>query len=96
MQDGLSAQFTDFNKLVSTPLTVEFKLNNHQEEKKHKRVSLPSMGEGSMYTDGESTSFISHVSFDCFTANMDSATLIFFHSARATSKTRRFSRECDR
>ena len=45
MQDRISAhEFTDFNKLVSTSLTVEFKMKNHQEEKKRKRGLLPSVG----------------------------------------------------
>ena len=45
MKDNLSAhKFTDINKLVSTSLTVEHKLKNHQEEKKHKRVPSSSVG----------------------------------------------------
>ena len=48
MQYQLSAyKFTDFNKLVSSSLRVEFKMKNHKEEKKCKRVPLPSMGRGS-------------------------------------------------
>ena len=44
MQDRLSAhEFAEFNKLVSTSLTVEFKLKNHQEEKKRRRGSSPCM-----------------------------------------------------
>ncbi|XP_062193478.1 uncharacterized protein LOC133896846 [Phragmites australis] len=45
MQDRLSAyEFAYFNKLVSTSLTVKFKMKNHREEKKRKRIPLPSVG----------------------------------------------------
>ena len=55
MQDQLSThEFTDFNKLVSTSLTVEFKLKNHQEEKKRKRGPSPSVGRSSQRARTES------------------------------------------
>lgn len=63
MQDRLSAhEFADFNKLVSTSLTVEFKLKNHQEEKKRKRGPSPSVGGVSQRARTENPSPPSHMS----------------------------------
>ncbi|XP_062208914.1 uncharacterized protein LOC133910586 [Phragmites australis] len=62
MQDRLSAhEFNDFNQLLSTSLMVEFKLKNHHEEKKRKRVPLPSMGGSSQRARTESQPHPSHV-----------------------------------
>ena len=63
MQDRLSAhEFIDFNKLESTSLAVEFKLKNHQEEEKRKRVSWPSRGGSSQHALTESQPPPSHMS----------------------------------
>ena len=63
MQDWLSAhEFTDFNKLVSTSLTVEFKLKSHKEKKKRKRDPSPSKGGSSQRAHTESQPPSSHVS----------------------------------
>ena len=63
MQDRLSVhEFADFNWLVSTSLTIEFKMRGHQEEKKRKRFPLHSVGGTSQYTRTESQPPPSHMS----------------------------------
>ena len=55
MKDRLSAhKFADFDELVSTSITVELNYKSHQEEKKRKRGSSPSVGGSSQRARTES------------------------------------------